>query len=187
GWSLESVAHSIARSAGCRVTADAMPRPTGSSSVAASAAAIPAKAPAKKQSSENQSSPKPSSSARRAVRTMPSGGMWLPSTAPTGGRSAPGLAELGGGGHDGLDDLAVAGAAAEVARQREANVVLRRIGPLREQRRCRHEHARSAEAALDPAALDECALERAGLTALREPLDGDHLPPVGLQREERAR
>ena len=53
----ESVAHSMARSAGWRVTAEAMPRPTGSSRVAPSAAVMLANAPVKKQSSENHSSP----------------------------------------------------------------------------------------------------------------------------------
>src|SRR5439155_4675532 len=54
-------------------------------------AAMPANAPAKKQSSENQSSPNPSSSARQAVRTIRSGGMWLPRTTPTGGSSGIGV------------------------------------------------------------------------------------------------
>jgi hypothetical protein len=54
--------------------------------VAASADVTPAIAPEKKQSSENQSSPKPSSSAFLAVRAMFSGVMWLPSTTPIGER-----------------------------------------------------------------------------------------------------
>src|SRR5437870_211655 len=120
----------MASSAGWRVTAEATPRPTGSRSVAASAAPTPAKAPEKKQSSENQSSPSPSSSARRAARTIPSGGMWLPRTTPTGGRSGTGFPQLVGGGKDGLNDLLVARAAAEIAGQCEAYLVLGGLAPL---------------------------------------------------------
>src|SRR5207253_690580 len=142
---------------------------------------MPANAPAKKQSSENQSSPKPSSSARRAVWTMRSGGMWLPSTIPTGGPS--GTAELCRRRQHGLHDLLVARAAAEVPGQRQPHLVLGRLGPLVEQGRGRDQHARRAEAALDAARLDERALESARLAAARGPLHPPHLTPAGLQRQ----
>src|SRR5438552_9923161 len=102
---------------------------------------MPEKAPAKKQSSENQSSPKPSSSARQAIPTMRSGGMCLPRTIPTGGRSDMRLPELPGGSEHGLHDLLVAGAAAEVSGARQPHLVLRRTRPLAPQSGGRHGHA----------------------------------------------
>src|SRR5439155_10506448 len=162
------------------------PRPTGSRSVAASAAATPAKAPEKKQSSENQSSPSPSSSARRAARTIPSGGIWLPRTTPTGGRSGTGFPQLVGRGKDGLNDLLVARAAAEIAGQCEAYLVLGGLAPLGQQRRGRHQHARRTEPALDPAGLDERALEGMRLPVAGQALHRGHLAAVRLESEKRA-
>ena len=57
-------------------------------------------------------------------------------------------------------DRLVAGAAAEVAREPAADLVVRRVGVAVEQRLRRHEHAGRAEAALQRVLLDERALQR---------------------------
>ena len=54
-----------------------------------------------------------------------------------------------------VDDLAVAGAAAKVAPDGGANLLLRGVGVLVQQRLARHDHAGGAEAALDRAADPE--------------------------------
>src|SRR5438132_9330396 len=56
--------------------------------------------------------------------------------------------EFFGGRLDRFDDLGIAGAAADVAGDAEADLVLARIGVLVEQRLRHHDHARGAEAAL---------------------------------------
>src|SRR5437773_1888711 len=53
-----------------------------------------------------------------------------------------------GGVLDGLDDVVVARAAAEVALELMANLVLRRLGVALDELRRRHDHARGAEPAL---------------------------------------
>src|SRR5687768_10420883 len=88
-----------------------------------------------------------------------------------------------------LDDVLVAGAAAQVARQRLADLALGRAGVLLEIRLDRQQEARRAEAALEAVALPERLLDRVegrdalqtgGREALRpgvggQPLDGQEL------------
>src|SRR5512134_425031 len=59
---------------------------------------------------------------------------------------------------DGLDDVLVAGAAAEVAGQRPAHLVLRRVGVLIQQGLRRHHHPRGTESALQPVLVLEALL-----------------------------
>ena len=93
---------------------------------------------------------------------------------------------LGGGPEDRLDDVLVAGAAAQVARQREADLVLGGVRVLGEQRLRGEHHPRRAEAALEAVLLREPLLDRVQLARRTEPLDGGDLVAVGLDGEHRA-
>src|SRR5437764_6990298 len=77
-----------------------------------------------------------------------------------------------------LDDVLVAGAAAQVAGQRPAHVLLGGIRVLLEQGRGGHHHARGAEPALESVLLPETLLERMQLTGTGQALDGLDLTPV---------
>src|SRR5262252_4361405 len=65
------------------------------------------------------------------------------------------LTHLFGGVLHRLDDVHVAGTAAQVARDRLANLLLARVLVAREERARRHEHSRCAEAALQAVLLGE--------------------------------
>src|SRR5207248_10203987 len=75
----------------------------------------------------------------------------------------------------GLDDAVVAGAAAEVAREADADLFLRGIRVLREQSRRRDQHPRSAEPALDAAVLEERLLQRREAAAVAKTLHGGNV------------
>src|ERR1700736_1693600 len=75
--------------------------------------------------------------------------------------------ELRGGLLHGFDDVLIAGAAAEVARQRVADRGFVGVGGVLEQDGGRHEHPRRAEAALETVAVPERLLQRVQLRALR--------------------
>src|SRR5215470_16713272 len=96
------------------------------------------------------------------------------------------LAHFLGGVLHRLDDVHVAGAAAQVARDRLADLLLARILVLREQRARRHQHARSAEAALQAVLLGEALLHRVELAALLQSLDRGDARAVGLHGEHGA-
>src|SRR5712692_9837464 len=68
--------------------------------------------------------------------------------------------ELVGGPQHRLDDVLVAGAAAQVARQRPADVFLGRVGIGVEQGLGGHHHSGGAEPALQPVLLPEALLQR---------------------------
>src|SRR5919199_6867737 len=72
---------------------------------------------------------------------------------------------------DRFDDVDVAGAPAQVARDAAPDLVFgwARIGG--QQRLGHHQHARRAEAALEPMLLPEAFLERVQLASLFQPLD----------------
>ncbi len=91
-----------------------------------------------------------------------------------------------GGPQHRLDDVLVAGAAAQVARQRPAHLVLGRVGVLVEQRLGGQHHARRAEPALQAVLLLEALLDRVQLARPCQPLDGGDLVAVGLHGEHRA-
>src|SRR5436190_23664029 len=88
-------------------------------------------------------------------------------------------------GLDGLDDVDVARAAAEVALERLADLLLARRRILLEQRDRRHHHPRRAVAALEAVLRVERLLHLVH-RAVREALDRRHLAPVCLDREQRA-
>ena len=88
---------------------------------------------------------------------------------------------------DRVEDLLVARAAAEVAGQRLADLVVGRARHAGEQVGGRDDEPGRAEAALDRARLDERALHRVQLVPLGQPLDRHHLVPVGLGGEHEAR
>src|SRR5829696_3274230 len=95
--------------------------------------------------------------------------------------------ELGGTLLDGLDDVHVARAAAQVAGDPLADLVLGRIGVLLQQVGGLHDHAGGAEAALEAVLVPERLLERVQLAALLHALDRAHLGAVRLDGEHRAR
>src|SRR5437764_7335230 len=90
----------------------------------------------------------------------------------------PGASELGRRPLHRLDDVLVAGAAAQVAGQRPAHLLLGGIRVLLEQGRGGHHHARGAETALESVLLLETLLERMQLTGTGQALDGPELTPV---------
>src|SRR5262245_64086596 len=81
-------------------------------------------------------------------------------------------------GRDGLHDVVVTGAAAEVALEAVADVLLGRPRVLVQEADRRHDHPGRAEAALEPVILLEGRLHRVHLAVGREALDGGHLGPV---------
>ena len=87
----------------------------------------------------------------------------------------------------GLDDVVVAGAAAEVALETLADLLLARVGVVLEDVARLHDHAGSAVAALEGVALVEGLLNRVELAILGEPLDRRHLVAVRLDGEDVAR
>src|SRR5512143_763912 len=87
-----------------------------------------------------------------------------------------------------LDDLRVAGAAAQVARERVANVGVARGGVALEQRVSAHHHARSAEPALHATALDEGLLQLRELASRADqPLHREDLEALDLERRGQTR
>src|ERR671924_1923432 len=86
-----------------------------------------------------------------------------------------------------VEDLRVAGAAAEVAGEGLADLVLARVGMPLEKRGCRDDEPGSAEAALDSARLDESLLHPVQAPLLAEALDGHDFVPVRLGGEDEAR
>src|SRR5918996_5991163 len=94
---------------------------------------------------------------------------------------------LATGALDRLDDVHVAGAAAHVPGDRPADLLFRRIGVSLQQGRADEHHRRRAEAALKPVLLLERLLDGMKGAVARQALDGGDLPPVGLDREHRAR
>jgi hypothetical protein len=95
--------------------------------------------------------------------------------------------DLPGGGHDRVDDLRVARAAAEVAADRLADLVLGRARVVGQQRLCGHDHARRAVAALRCEVLGERRLDRVQRAVGRQALDGGDLVAGGLDGEDQAR
>ncbi len=92
-----------------------------------------------------------------------------------------------GGRADGGDDVLVARAAAVVALDRVADLVVGRIGVVGQQVGGRHDHARGAEAALEAVLLPEGGLERMQVVTGRHPFDRPDLASVRLDGQHRAR
>src|SRR6185503_3017352 len=93
-----------------------------------------------------------------------------------------GLAEL-----DRLDDVVVAGAAADVAVEALADVLLAGLRVVGEELHRRHHHPRRAETALETVTLAKRRLHRVQLAVSREAFDRRHLAPLHLCGEDRAR
>src|SRR3954471_18637587 len=91
-----------------------------------------------------------------------------------------------GGGLHRPDDPLVAGAAAQVARQRLADLLLARGGVAPQQVLRGHDLPGDAEAALDRAGVQELLLQ-IGQPVRREALDGRDRMPLGLGAEHEAR
>src|SRR6185436_16195586 len=87
----------------------------------------------------------------------------------------------------GLDDVVVARAAAQVALEPVADLVLAGVRIAAAQIDRAHHHAGRAEAALQAVVLAEGGLHRVQLAALGEALDRRDLAPFGLGGEHRAR
>src|SRR5207248_2520953 len=94
--------------------------------------------------------------------------------------------ELGRRPQHGFDDVLVAGAAAQVAGQRPAHVLLGRVGVLVEERLGGQHHARRAEPALQTVLLPEALLQRMKLAGGGQALDGADLVPVDLDGQHGA-
>src|SRR5262245_53098788 len=80
------------------------------------------------------------------------------------------------------DDRAVAGAPADLARDRFPDLSLGGVRIAVEQRPGGHHHARGAEAALQSVTLHKTLLDRVELAALFEILDGAYLVAAGAAR-----
>src|SRR3954470_4310588 len=91
-----------------------------------------------------------------------------------------------GGVLDRVDDVLVAGAAAQIAGDAFANLLLGGGGVVGEKADRRHDHARRAVAALEAVLLPEAFLHRMELAVGGEPFDGGDRAAVGLDREHRA-
>src|SRR5262249_31478259 len=101
--------------------------------------------------------------------------------------SARGLpTHLGGRAAHGLYDVLVAGAAAEIGREKIENVVIREVGIGLQRVHRQHEETRRAEPALERMMLDECALHRVQLVAVGEAFDRADALALGLDREHQA-
>src|SRR5690349_466280 len=97
------------------------------------------------------------------------------------------LAHLLGSVLHGLDDVHVAGTAAQIARDRLADLLFARVLVRGEERARGHEHARRAESALQAVLLGEAFLHRMQLPALLQAFDRGDLAAVRLHGEHGAR
>src|SRR3954469_8156888 len=95
-------------------------------------------------------------------------------------------AQLAGRLLDGLDDVHVARAAAQIAADPLADLVLARLRVLVEQPGRLHDHPGRTEAALEAVLIPEGLLERVEVGAVRHTFDGLDLMPVRLDGEHRA-
>src|SRR5882757_7690245 len=94
--------------------------------------------------------------------------------------------EFVGGPQHRLHDVLVAGAPAQVAGQRPADVFLARVGVLVQQGLGGHHHPGGAEPALQAVLLLEALLQRVQLTRGGQPFDGADLAPVHLDGQHGA-
>src|SRR5438445_4422277 len=84
----------------------------------------------------------------------------------------------------GSDNALIAGAAAEIARDRDANLLLGRIGIVAQEFDQRRQHARRAESALQAMIVAERLLQGVHLVGRwRDALDGQDLVTVRLHRQ----
>jgi hypothetical protein len=86
-----------------------------------------------------------------------------------------------------LHNILIAGAAAQIAGDSPANIVLRRLGILLKERVGRHQHSGSTESTLQTVLLFEAFLQRVKLPFLEESLHRKKLRSVRLDGKHRAR
>src|SRR3990170_5839455 len=86
----------------------------------------------------------------------------------------------------GFHDVLVARAAAQVARDRDPDLFLRRVPVLPEELVGRQDHAGRAETALEPVVVLEGLLNRVHASVGREAFNRHNLRAVGLDGEHRA-
>src|SRR5271170_30589 len=96
------------------------------------------------------------------------------------------LLYLAGGILHGFDNVLVPRTTAQVAGNSPANLLLAGIRVRLEQSIRRHQHPRSAIAALQAMLFFEAFLQRVKLAVLHQALHGQHFAAVGLYREHRA-
>src|SRR2546423_6624962 len=97
------------------------------------------------------------------------------------------LSHRGGDIHHRADDLVVSGAPAQIAGQPVADLGLRGVGLLLEQRLAGHEKARRADAALERGIFQEALLQRMQRLALGHALDRLDPAPADLAAKDEAR
>src|SRR5262245_13849395 len=127
------------------------------------------------------------SSFRLTLRPNPPISVATISPSISGGDRLLGCAQFLCGVLDGLDDVDIPRAATEVARNGEANFLLRRIRIAFQQGDAGHHHAGGAEPALETVLLPEPLLDRMELAVLLQILHRAEPPAVCLHREEGAR
>src|ERR1051326_1539812 len=93
---------------------------------------------------------------------------------------------LGRCGLDGIDDVLIAGAAADIAFDAVADLVVSRIGIALDDLFGGHDHARSAEAALGGVLVPEGILHGIEAAVFGESFDGEDIAAVGLDGEHGA-
>src|SRR5215467_9484326 len=86
----------------------------------------------------------------------------------------------------GLDDVLIAGAAAQIGRQKIENIVVREVGVGLQRIHGQHQETRGAEPALKRVVLDECTLHGMQLIAIGEAFDRANALALGLDREHQA-
>jgi hypothetical protein len=87
---------------------------------------------------------------------------------------------------DGADDFIIAGTAAEISGELEADVVFGGLWVFVEESLGGHEEAGSADAALQGGTFKEALLERVQMTVLGEAFDGFDFRAFGFRRENDA-
>src|SRR5262245_48487444 len=101
--------------------------------------------------------------------------------------SARGLpTHLGDRAAHGLDDVLIAGAAAEIGREKIENVIIRQVGIRFQRVHRQHQETRRTEPALKRVMFDERALYRMQPVAVGETFDRADALALGLDREHQA-
>jgi len=89
--------------------------------------------------------------------------------------------------HDGAHDLVIAGASAQIAGERETDLVLSEIGFLLQERRGRHDKAGCTKTTLQRPMLDECLLHGMKFAICRDPFHRGDLGTVCFNGEDQTR
>src|SRR5580658_11093967 len=106
---------------------------------------------------------------------------------PASALATSALAVALGGQQDAVDDALVAGAPADVAGERFADLLLAGVGVDGEERGGLHDKPRRAETALEAVRIPHRLLQRAQPAVSGQPLDRRDLAACGLDRQDQAR